>query len=170
MSHLNEINEFSEFHERSLECGPILNIPAYYQPYCGLTEEEFQSLYGKSKNGEKLSFKEQFLVRDYVLWTIKTSYRNRDFDEFCNLKEFIFHYSKEELEAFFWGLNFCSCCWRHAHNVPEDIFSNKMRNMLEVATQGMIDEDKDKCFSYTRTYKRLIKAAYDAKVAAETEK
>lgn len=143
----------SNFTITGLINGPIQEVAEGYTPETVILDSEFEEIFEKQDNASK---KELFLARDYVVKKIGQIF-SEDVS-FVPLSAVLAEQPNERLEALFWGLKSCSCCWRHCHNTPEAIDSSKDRNMLDRVTEEMVRERN--CHCHCRTYKRALRRAY----------
>lgn len=162
-------NEKIAFDGRTM--GPVMPLPEDYEPYVMISDAEFAAMCEKRDRGENVSKKERFYGRDYVVDHYKRSldliYRLPEYESHT-LYDYYSELPKEELSNLFWGLDSCTCCWRHCHKRPLAVDSMEDRNMLDVATVEMVSENSCKC--YCRHIKRHLRRGFFLKKEDEVDK
>jgi hypothetical protein len=146
--------------------GPVDAVPENYVPETIITDAEFDAIYEKREN---VTVEERFLSRDYVIEVFHECSRE-GFERGTSTMDALSDLSKARLDALFWGLASCTCCWRHCHNTPVKVDSLVDKSALEVATKEMVSERH--CHCYCRMAKRMIRRVYldagsDAKATAD---
>jgi hypothetical protein len=137
--------------------GPIQAVPENYAPEVLISDEEFDGIYARRATATNA---EKFHARDYVVVQFHQCTRtaNTDPDGQKSTQEVFATLPTERLEALFWGLKACTCCWRHCHNKPTEIDSWENKSALDVATEEMV-QARD-CFCHCRIAKRILRRAY----------
>jgi hypothetical protein len=135
--------------------GPVSNVPEDYEPEVVISDEKFDAIYARRDMATKM---ELFHARDYSLVQfnkiVKQSYEE---GTYVSPEELLCMFSNERLEALFWALEGCSCCWTHCHNRPKSIHSWEDESMLDRATQAEIDASR--CHCQCRMWKRKLRRA-----------
>jgi hypothetical protein len=127
--------------------GPIREVPLDYKPEILITDSEFESIY----HNHNITPEQCLFARDYVIHKFNQISIN-------NIINSLAQFPTQHLESLFWGLEHCSCCWRHCHNKPISLTSLENRSMLSVATEQMVLERN--CHCRCRFVKRLLRRAY----------
>jgi hypothetical protein len=139
--------------------GPFAEVPEDYVPETVISDEEFNGFYVRStdpsykETGENL-----FFARDYAVDQLHKAANKMATEVYSNTAAVLEELPKERLRALFWGLENCSCCWRHCHNKPVAIDSWDDVSMLDRATVEMVS--KRNCFCHCRMGKRMIRKAF----------
>ena len=116
-----------------------------------VSTEEFVSLFEKGE----LELHEELPARDYALGFFKKIQQDISPKDGVFMSDIIRQQTDETLAQLFWGLELCSCCWRHFHKRPKSLCSKKVTSALKVATLEMI-ENGPECHCCCRQFMRDI--------------
>jgi hypothetical protein len=139
------------------------NVPDNYIPEVILSENEYNDIYNGNLN-LRLPAEQRLHVRDYAIiqyrYAIGLAVANRR----C-VDEQLAELPSEKLKALFWGVDPCTCCWRHRHNMPVAIDSLDDSTVLDRITEQQLLDCGDSCKCYCRAAKRAIRRAYFRKAS-----
>ena len=145
--------------ERSISFGPVRAVPDNYTPKVVLSDEQYDALYASTS---KLSPEQRFYARDYAVLEFQKAFcLASQGGNFQPVDTFLAqNVSSSRLEALFWGLNSCTCCWRHVHNAPVAVNSDDNSNMLDRITHDQLSACGKVCRCYCRSAKRELRRAF----------
>jgi hypothetical protein len=133
-----------------------MGVPEDYVPEVLISDAEFATLYA---NRNEVTNEDKFHARDYVVDQLhKCTDKVYNGEGYGSTEDVLAELPKERLEALFWGVGECSCCYTHMHNRPNAIDSWDDRSMLDRVTQEEITQSR--CYCHCRMAKRMFRHAY----------
>ena len=159
-------NERVAFDGRTM--GPAMPLPEDYKPYVMISDAEFAAMCEKRNRGENVSKKERFYGRDYVVDQFHRCVEKAFAEDYPSTTEVLAELPVQRLADLFWGVDSCTCCWRHCHKRPVAIDSMEDTCRLDVATEEMVSQRG--CYCHCRSVRRFIRRAYFLKKEDEVDK